>query len=349
VNGVAGYAGALPNPTLQFGLQASRQHLVDSDVLAKLPDTAFGPKHSSRTFEDSTDAPANLARWQPDVRLAVLAWEAGEGMRFAAEGGTATLFLRDQPLVGLSRPGRAALSLHAGIVADFGASRLNDKVYVTRHNEILTQVTAPFAYWSAILPMHPDRMPRTFELMQLALCLASGIALRFKHALACPRPHELDSRVHPMVLTPGHSSLPSGHAAESSAVSMVLSHLVAEDSTTESPTHAGALRELAHRIAENRVYAGLHYPIDSVAGHLLGETVGEYFVALCRGGMDVQARVFDGKDATGDVDAETAGIGVPASALPLCRPQGDALSVTARPQLQWLWTLARAEWGHEVV
>ena len=39
---------------------------------------------------------------------------------------------------------------------------------------------------------------------------------------------------------------------------------------------------LATRIAVNRTIAGVHFPIDSAAGAVLGLTLGLYFVARCQ-------------------------------------------------------------------
>ncbi len=41
------------------------------------------------------------------------------------------------------------------------------------------------------------------------------------------------------------------------------------------------LLRLASRIAVNRTIAGVHFPVDSAAGAVLGLTLGAYFVARC--------------------------------------------------------------------
>ena len=114
------------------------------------------------------------------------------------------------------------------------------------------------------------------------------------------RPHEYSPQIQPILQTPVHGSLPSGHSTEAYAVARVLNELVLAALTTSS--QAPQLREQftrqAARIAINRTIAGLHYPIDSIAGQLLGLTMASYLVQRANADLGstlpVKAWKFDG-------------------------------------------------------
>jgi hypothetical protein len=80
------------------------------------------------------------------------------------------------------------------------------------------------------------------------------------------RPNEWSANVAPVIRTPAHGSFPSGHATESFAAAAVLSAVF--------PDRMKHLRTMATRIAMNRCYAGVHYPIDQYAGAILGDVIG---------------------------------------------------------------------------
>jgi hypothetical protein len=180
--------------------------------------------------------------------------------------------------------------------------------------------------------------------MQAVLGFASDVVLRVKHTLGCPRPHEMHPDILPMILTPGHGSFPSGHATEATAVSIVLAHLLSADPAVEHERHRAPLRELAWRIATNRVIAGVHFPIDSVAGHLLGEFLAKY-VVRCAVPGNVDTSSFNASTGAAASIRATDAL-PPASLQPECQVTGT-LAVAAKPTIQWLWNKARSEWGYE--
>ena len=215
-------------------------------------------------------------------------------------------------------------------------------VRLERIPEILTQAPGPIAFYAALLKLQPERHARTLELLACAQQFATFAVMRFKHALACPRPADYSALVQPLIATPGHSSFPSGHSTQSYCLSRVLRSL--RDVNTGSPL-ATLLERQAHRIAENRVVAGLHFPIDSAVGSVLGDALGGYFINRCGGkggwlSRSFNAGAYDGsQDFAGLPSAARVGAGQAWSAA------REARSLAPIRSLQWLWQRARAEWA----
>jgi hypothetical protein len=95
------------------------------------------------------------------------------------------------------------------------------------------------------------------------------IEFQAKFLLSVPRPHLYAADIAPVIQTPAHSAIPSGHATEARALAVVLAQLF--------PGAAATLALVADRIAENRVVAGVHFPADGPAGAALGEALGLLF------------------------------------------------------------------------
>jgi undecaprenyl-diphosphatase len=100
--------------------------------------------------------------------------------------------------------------------------------------------------------------------------LASGI----KGAVGRERPYETIASADPLLRWDLGSSFPSGHAATSVAGAIVLGFLLGR--------WGWALGILAAAVCFSRVYIGVHYPLDVLAGALLGAAVGLVAVALVR-------------------------------------------------------------------
>ena len=242
----------------------------------------------------------HLHRWEPWVRSYLCAQALTSDLSFVVLGdvnGRAPETLQDgqaskfnvtlfaglpgqakpMPLVRLVRPTQEAFERQVASVltwADLREERLP---------EVLTQIGNCFAFWGALVPLHAERLRYTREVLDAAVQFAMFVEMRFKHELACWRPADLSPQVQPMVTTPGHGSLPSGHCTEAFVIKEVLEALLGMDLAQDDPNLHRQFERTAARIATNRVVAGVHFPIDNLAGRLLGTVLGRYFVFRSKG------------------------------------------------------------------
>ena len=157
--------------------------------------------------------------------------------------------------------------------------------------EILMQSTDLWPFYGSVTGIDLARAPITAELLDVAWRWADHIVMALKHQVAEPRPVQRDARVLPVIPTPGHGSLPSGHATISKLTSdLLIALLYAPESQ-----RALQLDRLARRIAFNRVVAGVHFPMDSEAGHVLGRQLAALFIALATGTRAPQGSSFVAK------------------------------------------------------
>jgi membrane-associated phospholipid phosphatase len=142
-----------------------------------------------------------------------------------------------------------------------------------RSSEILSQIDGQWAHWCSILPMRPDCTPHTLALLTTALQWVIPLELRFKHALGCPRPVAWSPQVQPCITTPGHGTFPMGHAVQAFLTAGILQALTGAQA---DDAWGVQLTRTAFRIAINRVVAGVHFPVDLVAGLVLGLSLSRY-------------------------------------------------------------------------
>ena len=169
--------------------------------------------------------------------------------------------------------------------------------------------------------------------------------MRFKHALACPRPIDYSPAIQPIIPVPGHGSLPSGHATEAFMVAHLLEILL-----PGGYEYRRYLQPLAFRTSINRTVAGVHFPIDSHAGRCLGQSLIEHFVYLAskgkQGGLKGwKAREFDGKKIAQDQKVDIADLDFEPWMPP---PEGTEIEPSKAhfsPVLSWFWDRAASEWS----
>ncbi|WP_052249720.1 phosphatase PAP2 family protein [Tateyamaria sp. ANG-S1] len=314
------------------------------------------------------DSPHNLPRLALQVRAAIFQAELGSSVDITVDSDAglpvATLWRRTS-----ERDGRARkVSFHemvemTGPTTDQLATQLKHvagyaRIRPDRAAEITTQVGVPTAFFASIGFMDPARTPHTIELIYTALNFSSLLIQRTKYALAVKRPIEFSPQVQPMIETPTHGSLPSGHATEAFLIGRLLWKLLIESKAPQYNDRAywGAmLMRQASRIATNRTVAGVHFPIDSVAGAMLGLTLADHLHAMCRGGTWTSA-MFDAPkfDPEEDFDwhklynAEGDDMRRKAQSdrgtWAKTRQHKERGDDTPAPALSWLWTKALAEW-----
>jgi membrane-associated phospholipid phosphatase len=84
------------------------------------------------------------------------------------------------------------------------------------------------------------------------------------------RPHQLDPTIVPLFPVPNHPSYPSNHSTFSAARSEVLAYLF--------PSRADFVRALGKEGGDSRIWAGIHYQMDNLAGVELGRSVANVFI-----------------------------------------------------------------------
>jgi undecaprenyl-diphosphatase len=105
------------------------------------------------------------------------------------------------------------------------------------------------------------RRPQIFVWTLAGDAVAWLLSTLLQDAIPRSRPH-----VPTLVARPHSHSFPSGHATTSFACATVLGVLV--------PRFRIAFFVLAATVAWSRVYVGVHYPLDVLAGALLGAAIG---------------------------------------------------------------------------
>jgi membrane-associated phospholipid phosphatase len=123
-------------------------------------------------------------------------------------------------------------------------------------------------------PLGPFPLPRASTYVSLAIYDATVAAWKAKQQYGRRRPNTVDPSIQPRVAVPDNPSYPSDYAATATAAAMVLAYLV--------PAEAEHFQHLAEEAGKSRLYAGVEYLSDYLAGVELGKRVAEQVIANAR-------------------------------------------------------------------
>ncbi|MCI0389071.1 MAG: phosphatase PAP2 family protein [Acidobacteria bacterium] len=121
------------------------------------------------------------------------------------------------------------------------------------------------------LDQNPPRAARVYALIGAVLFDAWIASQDGKFTYWYIRPHQLDSGIVPLFPVPNFPSYPSNHSTFSTARTEILAYLF--------PTRADFIRAIGKEAGDSRIWAGIHYQMDNVAGVELGKSVAQVFIS----------------------------------------------------------------------
>jgi membrane-associated phospholipid phosphatase len=121
------------------------------------------------------------------------------------------------------------------------------------------------------LDQNPPRAARAYALIAAVLFDAFIASQDGKFTYWYIRPHQLDPAIVPLFPVPNFPSYPSNHSTFSAARSEVLAYLF--------PTRAEFVRAVGKEAGDSRIWAGIHYQMDNLAGVQLGRSVAQVFIS----------------------------------------------------------------------
>lgn len=121
------------------------------------------------------------------------------------------------------------------------------------------------------LDQNPPRAARAYALVASVMFDAFIASQDGKFTYWYIRPPQLDPAILPLFPVPNFPSYPSNHSTLSAARSEILAYLF--------PAHGDFIRAVGKEAGDSRIWAGIHYPMDNIAGVELGKAVAQVFLA----------------------------------------------------------------------
>ena len=125
------------------------------------------------------------------------------------------------------------------------------------------------------LDQNPPRAARAYALLGVTLYDSWTASQDGKFTYWYIRPSQLDSGITPLFPPPNFPSYPSNHSTISTSRCEMLAYLF--------PREAEFVRGVGKEAGDSRIWAGIHFPIDNVAGVNLGKAVAQKVIAWAEG------------------------------------------------------------------
>jgi membrane-associated phospholipid phosphatase len=119
--------------------------------------------------------------------------------------------------------------------------------------------------------LNPPRTARVYALIAASFFDSFIASQDGKFTYWYIRPSQLDPTITPLFPVPPFPSYPSNHSTFSATRSEILAYLF--------PEHATFVRGVGKEAGDSRIWAGIHYQMDNVAGVNLGKSVAAVFIA----------------------------------------------------------------------
>jgi hypothetical protein len=144
-----------------------------------------------------------------------------------------------------------------------------------RFMEVMDQDDADGAanYWLGMVQISPARNPATYLMVRVGRRIGEHVAMCLKGHFRSPRPSQLSPAIVPMIDPPATPSFPAGHAVQAYLMSCLLAYSlpnIPQQKLAKLDTPEGPLFDLAYRVSQNRIVAGVHFPTDIEAGRAVG-------------------------------------------------------------------------------
>lgn len=196
------------------------------------------------------------------------------------------------------------------VLADAAAVRTFPRTFVTNYKAYYWQSpeglnTWPYRYadkwiFEDGLDQNPPRVARVYALIASAQFDSFIASQDGKFTYWYLRPNQLDPTIVPLFAVPNFPSYPSNHSTFSAARSEILAYLF--------PARADFSLAVGKEAGDSRIWAGIHYQMDNVAGVQLGKSVAGVFISWAANDGSLLVPIGTESAAlTGSIDAPAEG------------------------------------------